>query len=71
MQNTRFQQPMIDTQITQMADDFAQRIQSQGLTMEQYFQFTGLTAGEDDGRVQATGCQENRDPSGTGSYRKS
>ena len=26
-----------------MADDFAQRMMQQGLTMEQYFQFTGLT----------------------------
>ncbi len=37
-------QPMIDTQVNQMVQDFAQRIQSQGLTMEQYFQFTGMTA---------------------------
>lgn len=36
--------PMIETQVRQMADDFAQRIQSQGLSMEQYFQFTGMTA---------------------------
>ena len=35
---------MIDTQVQQMAQEFAQRMQSQGLTMEQYFQFTGLTA---------------------------
>ena len=35
---------MIDTQTTQMVEDFAQRIQSQGITLEQYFQFTGLTA---------------------------
>ena len=35
---------MIDTQVRQMADDFAQRIQQQGLNMEQYFQFTGMTA---------------------------
>lgn len=34
---------MIDTQVRQMADDFARRIQSQGLTLEQYFQFTGMT----------------------------
>ena len=37
-------QAMIDTQVNQMAQEFAQRMQSQGLTMEQYFQFTGLTA---------------------------
>lgn len=35
---------MIDTQVQQMTQEFAQRIQSQGLSMEQYFQFTGLTA---------------------------
>ncbi len=34
---------MITSQTRQMADDFARRIQSQGLTLEQYFQFTGLT----------------------------
>ena len=34
---------MVDTQISQMANDVAQRIQSQGLTMEQYYQFTGMT----------------------------
>lgn len=34
---------MITTQQRQMADDFAQRIQMQGLTIEQYFQFTGIT----------------------------
>lgn len=35
---------MIDFQVRQMADDFARRIQQQGLTVEQYFQFTGMTA---------------------------
>ena len=35
---------MIDTEANQMANDFAQRIQQQGLTMDQYFQFTGVTA---------------------------
>ena len=34
---------MITTQQRQMADEFAQRIQMQGLNIEQYFQFTGLT----------------------------
>ena len=35
---------MLNTQIRQMLDDFSRRMQSQGLTMEQYFQFTGMTA---------------------------
>lgn len=33
---------MVRTQMNQMANDFAQRIQGQGISMEQYFQFTGL-----------------------------
>lgn len=35
---------MIEFRVRQMADDFARRIQQQGLTVEQYFQFTGMTA---------------------------
>ena len=35
---------MLNTQVRQMLDDFSRRMQSQGLTMEQYFQFTGMTA---------------------------
>lgn len=35
---------MIDNQVRQMADDFARRIQSQGISLEQYLQFTGMTA---------------------------
>ena len=34
---------MIDTQVENMVDDFARRIQSQGLSMEQYMQFSGMT----------------------------
>ena len=34
---------MIETQTQQMVQEFAQRLQMQGLSMEQYFQFTGLT----------------------------
>lgn len=33
---------MLETQQKQMVDEFAQRLQSQGLSMEQYMQFTGL-----------------------------
>jgi trigger factor len=35
-------EPMIDFQVNQMADEFAQRLQSQGLSVQQYFQFTGM-----------------------------
>lgn len=34
---------MISFQSRQMVDDFARRIMQQGMTMEQYFQFTGLS----------------------------
>lgn len=36
-------QQMIAAQIRQMTQEFAQRLQSQGLSLEQYMQFTGLT----------------------------
>ena len=35
---------MVETQQRQMIQEFAQNIQMQGLSIEQYFQFTGLTA---------------------------
>ncbi len=35
---------MVDTEVRQMANDFAQRIKQQGLTVEQYMQFTGMTS---------------------------
>ena len=34
---------MIETQVAQKVDEFAQRMQAQGLSMEQYLQFTGMT----------------------------
>ncbi len=36
-------EPMIEEQIRRMTDDFSRRIQSQGITLEQYMQFTGTT----------------------------
>lgn len=35
---------MVETQTRNIAEDFARRIQQQGLSIEQYFQFTGLNA---------------------------
>ena len=35
---------MLETQCRQMLDDFSRRMQSQGHSMDQYFQFTGMTA---------------------------
>lgn len=35
---------MLDTQQRQMVQEYAQRLQSQGLSMDQYMQFTGTTA---------------------------
>jgi len=36
--------PMLDMQARQLSDNFSRRIQSQGLTIEQYYQFTGMTS---------------------------
>ena len=35
---------MVDEQVRRMADDFTRRMESQGITMEQYMQFTGMDA---------------------------
>ena len=37
-------EPMIDNTVRQMAEEFGQRMQAQGLSLEQYFQFTGMDA---------------------------
>ena len=37
-------EPMIQNTVQQMAEEFAQRIQMQGLNIQQYFQFTGMDA---------------------------
>ena len=46
IENARMDIPeaMLETQCRQMLDDFSRRMQSQGLSMDQYFQFTGMTA---------------------------
>lgn len=46
---------MVRTQARQMVDDFSRRMQQQGLTMDQYFQYTGLTMDKmiDDTKPQA------------------
>ena len=36
-------EPMIDTQVRSMINDYARRMQSQGMSMEQYMQYTGMT----------------------------
>ncbi len=36
-------EPMIDEQVRNMIDDYARRMQSQGISLEQYLQFTGTT----------------------------
>ena len=36
-------QPMIDLEAKQLADDFARRIMQQGMSVDQYFQLTGLS----------------------------
>lgn len=36
-------EPMIDGQVRNMIDDYARRMQSQGLSLDQYMQYTGMT----------------------------
>lgn len=36
-------EPMVDAQVRQMTQEFAQNLQAQGLSIQQYMQFTGLT----------------------------
>ncbi len=36
-------EPMIEQQVRNMMEDYARRMQSQGISLEQYFQFTGMT----------------------------
>lgn len=54
--------PMVDLQVKTMADNFARRITSQGLSMEQYMQFTGMTPEklEEQMRPQALKTIESR-----------
>lgn len=53
---------MIQTEVRHMAEDFAQRLQQQGLSVDQYFQFTGMTADKlfDDMRPEAEKRIKNR-----------
>ncbi len=64
VKNAQYELPeaMVETQVSQMAEDFSRRIQNQGLTMEQYFQFTGLSAEKvlEDLRPQAVKSLETR-----------
>ena len=36
-------EPMIDSQVNDMVNDYARRMQSQGLSLDQYMKFTGMT----------------------------
>ena len=64
VENASYEIPeaMITTNISQMEEDFARRMQSQGLTMEQYYQFTGMTEEkmEEEMRPQAVKRIETR-----------
>ena len=50
---------MIKTQARQQMDNFAQNLMSQGLTMEQYAQFTGMTDRQDDGADASISREEH------------
>ncbi len=57
VENANFDVPeaMIQFQVRQMAEDFAQRMAAQGISIEQYMQFTGMTPDKlfDDMRPEA------------------
>ena len=36
-------EPMVDTQVSQMAQDYARRLRYQGISLEQYLEMTGMT----------------------------
>lgn len=46
VENAKMEIPdaMVDEQVRRMADDFTRRMESQGITMQQYMQFTGMDA---------------------------
>lgn len=46
VENATYEIPdaIVDTQARQMAEEFAYRLQAQGLSLEQYFQYTGMDA---------------------------
>lgn len=58
---------MLETQQRQLLENFAQRIQAQGITLEQYMQFTGSDRSDHDGAAEARSTEENPVPSGSGS----
>lgn len=53
---------MVQTEVRRMAEDFAQRLSAQGMSIEQYFQYTGLTADKlfDDMKPEAERRIKNR-----------
>ena len=46
---------MIEEQVQQMTDEFAQRLSYQGLSMEQYLMFSGMDAQKFADDLKATG----------------
>ena len=53
---------MVETQARQMLDEFCSEICSQqGLTLEQYMQFTGMTADKMMEQMRPSGREENQD----------
>lgn len=53
---------MVQTEVRRMAEDFAQRLSAQGMSIEQYFQYTGLTSDKlfDDMKPEAEKRIKNR-----------
>ena len=56
---------MVDTQAANMVEEYAQRLSYQGLSMDQYFQFTGMNAQTLKEQLKASGTEEHPEPSGS------
>ena len=57
---------MIESQARSMVQDFAQRLQQQGLSMDQYMQYTGSTVEKMIEESEGAGEEAHREPSGSG-----
>ncbi len=56
---------MTKTECRQMMDDFSRRMQQQGLSMEQYFQFTGQSMDKMMEDMKPQALKENPDKTGS------
>ena len=58
-------EPMVDTQAREMVEDYARRLQSQGLTINAVHEVYRHDTGEADGADASGGNEENQDQTGS------